>query len=254
MACDLSSLKSVQLFAADFKQTGKPCCILLANAGVMMCPYTLTADGHEMQFGTNHLGHFALITALLPVLKATGQKAGEPARVVVLSSSAHYIPYKPKQGGPVRFASIDSPEGYSPGGAYVSVSIMQWLLAFKHFPMLHHVGKHETATTKQPYSKHQFTVLCFTRETVSDRVRQSLMSEPSTRHKTSRAYSCKASAQLQACQLGKLSLRKWFAELLSHCVQGQSKLCNLLFARELDKRLEAEGAPVVAVACHPGMS
>jgi NAD(P)-dependent dehydrogenase (short-subunit alcohol dehydrogenase family) len=120
MACDLSSLKSVQLFAADFKQTGKPCCILLANAGVMMCPYTLTADGHEMQFGTNHLGHFALITALLPVLKATGQKAGEPARVVVLSSAAHFRPYTPKKGGPVRLDNIDSAEGYDPQAAYVS--------------------------------------------------------------------------------------------------------------------------------------
>jgi NAD(P)-dependent dehydrogenase (short-subunit alcohol dehydrogenase family) len=122
MACDLSSLKSVQQFAADFKMTGKPCHILLANAGVMMCPFTLTADGHEMQFGTNHLGHFALVTALLPVLKATGQQAGEAARVVVLSSSSHYIPYKVKQGGPVRFASIDSQEGYSAAAAYVSIS------------------------------------------------------------------------------------------------------------------------------------
>jgi NAD(P)-dependent dehydrogenase (short-subunit alcohol dehydrogenase family) len=121
MACDLSSLKSVQQFAADFKKTGKPCHILLANAGVMMCPFTLTADGHEMQFGTNHLGHFALVTALLPVLKATGQKAGEPARVVVLSSAAHFRPYTPKKAGPVRLDNIDSPEGYDPQAAYVSV-------------------------------------------------------------------------------------------------------------------------------------
>jgi NAD(P)-dependent dehydrogenase (short-subunit alcohol dehydrogenase family) len=89
MSCDLSSLQSVKQFAADFKKTGKPCHVLLANAGVMMCPFSLTADGHEMQFGTNHLGHFVLVSELLPVLKKTGTR-DEPARVVVLSSASHF--------------------------------------------------------------------------------------------------------------------------------------------------------------------
>jgi NAD(P)-dependent dehydrogenase (short-subunit alcohol dehydrogenase family) len=89
MSCDLSSLQSVKQFAADFQKTGKPCHVLLANAGVMMCPFSLTTDGHEMQFGTNHLGHFVLVSELLPVLKKTGTKE-VPARVVVLSSAAHF--------------------------------------------------------------------------------------------------------------------------------------------------------------------
>jgi NAD(P)-dependent dehydrogenase (short-subunit alcohol dehydrogenase family) len=89
MACDLSSLESVKQFAADFKKTGKSCHVLLANAGVMMCPFTQTTDGHEMQFGTNHLGHVVLVSELLSVLKKTGTKE-VPARVVVLSSAAHF--------------------------------------------------------------------------------------------------------------------------------------------------------------------
>lgn len=120
MHCDLSSLASVKQFAADFKKTGKPCHVLIANAGVMACPFTLTADGHEMQWGTNHLGHFALVTRLLPVLKSTGQKEGQATRVVMLSSAAHFIPYKVQNGGPIRFDSIDSPEGYEQWQAYVS--------------------------------------------------------------------------------------------------------------------------------------
>jgi len=126
MACDLSSLESVKQFAADFAKTGKPCHILLANAGVMMCPYSVTADGHEMQFGTNHLGHFALVQQLLPVLKATGKQAGQPSRVVVLSSAAHFRPYTAKKGGPVRFDNIDSSEGYDPQAAYVSGYFPAW--------------------------------------------------------------------------------------------------------------------------------
>jgi NAD(P)-dependent dehydrogenase (short-subunit alcohol dehydrogenase family) len=93
----------------------------VAPSGVMACPFKLTSDGHEMHFGTNHLGHFLLVKELLPVLKDTGAKAGSNSRVVVLSSAAHFNTYKKQQGGPIRFDKIDSPEGYDLWGAYVSV-------------------------------------------------------------------------------------------------------------------------------------
>ena len=57
------------------------------NAGVMACPFGLTAQGLEMQFGTNHVGHFLLTKKLLPVLRRS-----QPSRVVTVSSAAHYIP------------------------------------------------------------------------------------------------------------------------------------------------------------------
>lgn len=120
MACDLSSLASVKDFAAAYKATGKPCHILIANAGVMACPFMLSAEKHEMQFATNHLGHFLLTQELLPLLSSTAKQAGSNSRVVVLSSAAHFNPYKKEAGGPIRFDAIDSPERYDVWGAYVS--------------------------------------------------------------------------------------------------------------------------------------
>ena len=58
--------------------------LLINNAGVMACPLTRTAEGWELQFATNHLGHFLLTSLLVPALKA-----GAPARIVNLSSSGH---------------------------------------------------------------------------------------------------------------------------------------------------------------------
>lgn len=81
---DLASLASVTGWAARHSATGKPCHILVANAGVMATPLTRTEDGSELQFGVNHLGHFAFVTGLLPSLRAAGG-----ARVIVVTSTAH---------------------------------------------------------------------------------------------------------------------------------------------------------------------
>ncbi len=69
-AMDLSSLESVRSFAEGMVQEGRPVHMLINNAGVMTPPNRQeTADGLELQFGTNHLGHFALVGHLLPLLK-----------------------------------------------------------------------------------------------------------------------------------------------------------------------------------------
>lgn len=81
---DLASQRSVARWAQGHAATGKPCHVLVDNAGVMAPPLTRTEDGHELQFGTNHLGHFTFTVGLLDSLTAA---AG--ARVVVLTSSAH---------------------------------------------------------------------------------------------------------------------------------------------------------------------
>jgi len=81
---DLSSLRSVAAFADELVAEGRPVDILIDNAGVMTPPQRQsTSDGFELQFGTNHLGHFALTGRLLPVLRAAGR-----ARVVTVSSLA----------------------------------------------------------------------------------------------------------------------------------------------------------------------
>ncbi|HZA73219.1 MAG TPA: oxidoreductase [Propionibacteriaceae bacterium] len=132
---DLSRLDSVRAFAAA---TADPVDVLINNAGVMVPPFARTADGFEIQFGTNHLGPFALTNLLLPQITD---------RVVTLSSGAH------------RMGQIDLDD-------------LNW--------------------ERRPY-------------------------------------------------------RRWEA-------YGQSKLANLLFTLELERRLTAAGSPVRALAAHPGYS
>ena len=141
MHLDLADLSSVRTFAEEVKAKLPTLDLLINNAGVMTPPYSKTKDGFEMQFGGNHLGHFALTGLLLPLLIQT-----EGSRVVSLSSLAH-------KGAAIDFDNLDGSKGYK---------------AMKFY--------------------------------------------------------------------------------------GQSKLANLLFAQELDKRLKQHGLPTISLACHPGIS
>lgn len=82
---DLSDLESVREFAAQFAAAHARLDLLICNAGVMVPPESRTRQGFELQFGTNHLGHFALVGRLLPRVLAT-----PGARVVVVSSGVHH--------------------------------------------------------------------------------------------------------------------------------------------------------------------
>ena len=84
MVLDLTSLQSVRQFADAFKEKYDQLDILVNNAGIMMVPYGKTEDGFERQFGTNHLGHFALTGMLIDLLLKTPN-----ARVVNVSSGGH---------------------------------------------------------------------------------------------------------------------------------------------------------------------
>jgi NAD(P)-dependent dehydrogenase (short-subunit alcohol dehydrogenase family) len=139
MELDLSNLASVRGFSDAFHLQHQALDVLVNNAGVMAIPYRQTADGFEMQFGTNHLGHFALTGLLLDRLLAT-----DGARVVNVSSGAHRM-------GKIRFDDLQWKNGY----------------------------------------------------------------------------------------------RKWMA-------YGQSKLANLLFTLELQRKVDSAGRKLLAVACHPG--
>jgi len=136
---DLASLDSIRTFADRLHAEVPSLDLLVNNAGVMAIPRQQTADGFEMQFGTNHLGHFALTGLLLPSMVGR-----EGSRVVTVSSTAH----KP---GRIDFDDL----------------------------------------------------------------------------------------------MGERSYRKWSA-------YNQSKLANLLFAYELQRRLDAAGLPTLSVAAHPG--
>ena len=108
MVLDLSSFASIRKFAADYKATKKPLHILINNAGVMACPKTITPEGLEMQFGTNHIGHFLLTTLLLDLIKSSGSVA-VPSRIVNVSSDANY--FAPAVG--IHFDDLTADKSYS---------------------------------------------------------------------------------------------------------------------------------------------
>jgi NAD(P)-dependent dehydrogenase (short-subunit alcohol dehydrogenase family) len=104
---DMASLASIRAFAAAFVSTGMPLDLLINNAGVMAVPERkTTADGFELQFGTNHLGHFALTGLLMPALL----KASAP-RVVTVSSLAH-------RNGKIAFDDLQGEKKYVPWDQY----------------------------------------------------------------------------------------------------------------------------------------
>ena len=104
---DLSSLASVAALGEELNAEGRPIDILINNAGIMQPPERdTTADGFELQFGGNHLGHFALTGRLLPLLRAA-----ENARVTSLSSLAA------RMGG-INFEDLQWEKRYNPTRAY----------------------------------------------------------------------------------------------------------------------------------------
>jgi NAD(P)-dependent dehydrogenase (short-subunit alcohol dehydrogenase family) len=116
---DLASLAAVASFAARIQASGQPVDILVNNAGLMALPTRqITADGFEMQFGTNYLGHFALTGHLLPQLIAA------KARIVQLSSIAH------KQGQ-IDFADLQGEKLYKPWKAYSQSKLAMLIFALE---------------------------------------------------------------------------------------------------------------------------
>src|SRR5713101_6111374 len=119
MALDLSSLASIRAFADAFHLQHPALHVLCNNAGVMAIPYRSTVDGFEMQFGTNHLGHFALTGLLLDRLLAT-----DGARVVNVSSGAHRM-------GRMHFDDLQWEHGYRKWPAYGQSKLANLLFTFE---------------------------------------------------------------------------------------------------------------------------
>lgn len=116
---DLGSLRSVRAAATELSAAYPTLDILVNNAGVMIPPRSLTADGFEIQFGTNYLGHFALTGLLLPqMLQAHG------SRVVVVSSNAH------KMGGAIHFDDLQWERRYHRGAAYAQSKLANVMFSY----------------------------------------------------------------------------------------------------------------------------
>jgi NAD(P)-dependent dehydrogenase (short-subunit alcohol dehydrogenase family) len=94
--CDLSSFVSIRKAVSDFALLSSRLDLLICNSSICIVSPSLTADGYEMQFGVNHLGHTLLIKLLLPTLLRPSLQPPEDVRIVLLASSAH--DWGPKEG------------------------------------------------------------------------------------------------------------------------------------------------------------
>ncbi|BAT95376.1 hypothetical protein VIGAN_08208700 [Vigna angularis var. angularis] len=143
---DLCSVNSVRTFVNNFIALALPLNILINNAGVMFCPYQKTEDGIEMQFATNHLGHFLLTNLLLGKMKQTAKESGIEGRIINLSSIAHVYTYE--EG--IRFDNINEEDGYSDKKAYGQSKLANILHAKELSRRLQEEGANMTANAVHP--------------------------------------------------------------------------------------------------------
>lgn len=117
---NLADLDSIQRFSQTAMSQFKQLDILINNAGVMRVPdRKLTKDGFELQFGTNHLGHFALTAYLLPILRNSNQ-----ARVITVSSMRH-------RSGQIHFDNLQLEDNYAPDVAYNQSKLANLMFALE---------------------------------------------------------------------------------------------------------------------------
>jgi len=137
---DLADLASVRNFAKTFKVKYQSLDLLINNAGIMIPPFTKTADGFEVQFGANHLGHFALTGLLLDIILATPN-----AHIVNVSSSAHRM-----GTGTIDFDNLNAEKGYHPANAYAQSKLANLLFTFELNRHLTEIGSDVIATAAHP--------------------------------------------------------------------------------------------------------
>jgi NAD(P)-dependent dehydrogenase (short-subunit alcohol dehydrogenase family) len=118
VACELSEPASVKACAAELRELGHPLDAIICNAGIMALPKLNVQYGYELQFFTNHVGHFLLVTSLLDRLSDHG-------RVVMVSSAAHNG--APPEG--IQFDNLDGKRGYNPWAAYGQSKLANILFA-----------------------------------------------------------------------------------------------------------------------------
>ena len=136
---DLADLSSVRSFSEGFSSDAEGLDILINNAGVMIPPKSRTKDGFELQFGTNHLGHFALTGLLMPILEKT-----EGSRVVTVSSIAH----KP---GVIDFEDLHGDrKRYNKWGFYSQSKIANLAFSLEFSRRLERSGSGVTAIASHP--------------------------------------------------------------------------------------------------------
>lgn len=141
---DLASLASVREFAARELDRNRPLHVLINNAGVMAVPRrTLTADGFEMQFGTNVLGHFALTGLLWPAIQNAEASSADAPRVVTIASIAHKRTH-------LQLDDLQSERSYSPMRAYQQSKLGNLMLALEMSRRLNAKGSRIRSVAAHP--------------------------------------------------------------------------------------------------------
>jgi len=135
---DLASLASIEKFSKDLGAAYPAVDGLINNAGIMAIPRRLTADGFEMQLGTNHLGHFALAMQVLPLL----ERAKAP-RLVVVASSAH-------RWGTMHFDDLTGERSYSAWGRYGQSKLANLLFTYEAARRFAAAGKKTIVAAAHP--------------------------------------------------------------------------------------------------------
>ncbi len=135
---DLADLASVKKAATTFAATGRPLHLLMNNAGLMALDESKTVDGFEMQFGVNHLGHFAFTADLLPTLTAT-----VGSRIVTMSSMGH-------RAGSMHFDDLMFTKKYDRWKPYFQSKLANLLFTSELSRRLQQHGKSTIALTSHP--------------------------------------------------------------------------------------------------------
>uniref|UniRef100_A0A7N0US33 Uncharacterized protein n=1 Tax=Kalanchoe fedtschenkoi TaxID=63787 RepID=A0A7N0US33_KALFE len=144
MEMDLSSMSSVRNFVAQFQSKGLQLNLLINNAGISWTPFKLSVDGIEMQFATNHLGHFLLTNLLLDTMKETSRRSNKEGRIVNVSSIAHAVPVR------IHFDKLNNESSYYGGFAYCRSKLANVLHATELARRLKDEGVNVTANSLHP--------------------------------------------------------------------------------------------------------
>jgi NAD(P)-dependent dehydrogenase (short-subunit alcohol dehydrogenase family) len=122
LVADLADFSAVRRAASEFLAAHAALDVLIANAGAIYPRRTVTVDGNEATFQVNHLSHFLLCALLQPALAAAA-----PARVISVSSDAHYAAWRG-----IRFEDLGAERGWSPFGAYAHSKLANIMFCYEH--------------------------------------------------------------------------------------------------------------------------
>ncbi|CAI0476201.1 unnamed protein product [Linum tenue] len=146
MQLELSSMASVRKFASEYIASCLPLNILINNAGIMAPPFSLSPDGIELQFATNHVGHFLLTHLLLDTMKKTARESNREGRIVLVSSDGHKFAYN--EG--IRLDKINNEAEYNCYRAYGQSKVANILHAKELARRLKEEGVNITANSLHP--------------------------------------------------------------------------------------------------------